>query len=112
MDPAAEISISYFGLLHLWFQLKHLGGKQTPDRKMCMRLNVAWNRAKNQQSLLVPVEEMKERGVEAYPAHYQAFRLKLTQMGEGEIDQTTHSHSRLSLENYEWGTAWVETETW
>ena len=88
------------------------GGKQTPDRKMCMRLNVAWNRAKNQQSLLVPVEEMKERGVEAYPAHYQAFRLKLTQMGEGEIDQTTHSHPRLLLENFEWGRAWVETETW
>ena len=88
------------------------GGKQTPDRKMCMRLNVAWNRAKNQQSLLVPVEEMKERGVEAYPAHYQAFRLKLTQMGEGEIDQTTHSHPRRLLENFEWGRVWVETETW
>ena len=50
---------------------------------------------------MVPVEEMKERGVEAYPAHYQAFRLKLTQMGEGEIDQTTHSHSRRLLENFE-----------
>ena len=64
----ARLTQYLFGSTESFRPKKDLSGQDLHCVWRRLRLNVARNRAKNQQSLLVSVEEMKARGVQAYSA--------------------------------------------